>query len=219
MTCDDFRTAMADANGVNLEQFEEWYKQHGTPTVHATEAFEDGKYNGAGKMTRRDGDIYVGNFLDGQPHGMGVWTFRAEDPCERYEGHVVKGTFEGEGTLSFKEAGDSSSLLYVGGFQNNKFNGKGKMKYRNGDSYDGFWRASVRQGTGSYTWAKGQKYDGQWSEGKRHGQGTKHRNGTLFATHLRYAHTHVGKHRGWMEGGGAHRSQPRQQPVWPLGRE
>ncbi|MBL4636378.1 MAG: aminopeptidase N, partial [Kofleriaceae bacterium] len=33
VTCDDFRAAMADASGVNLEQFESWYKQAGTPVV------------------------------------------------------------------------------------------------------------------------------------------------------------------------------------------
>lgn len=27
VSCDDFRAAMADANGVNLDQFERWYLQ------------------------------------------------------------------------------------------------------------------------------------------------------------------------------------------------
>lgn len=35
VTCDDFRAAMADANGVNLEQFALWYSQAGTPQVKA----------------------------------------------------------------------------------------------------------------------------------------------------------------------------------------
>merc|ERR1719223_1049151 len=33
VTCDDFRSAMADANGADLTQFERWYTQAGTPTV------------------------------------------------------------------------------------------------------------------------------------------------------------------------------------------
>ena len=33
VTCDDFRAAMADANGVNLDQFALWYSQAGTPTL------------------------------------------------------------------------------------------------------------------------------------------------------------------------------------------
>jgi aminopeptidase N len=34
VTCDDFRAAMADANGRNLDQFERWYSQAGTPRRH-----------------------------------------------------------------------------------------------------------------------------------------------------------------------------------------
>jgi aminopeptidase N len=33
VTCDDFRAAMADANGRDLSQFERWYSQPGTPHV------------------------------------------------------------------------------------------------------------------------------------------------------------------------------------------
>jgi aminopeptidase N len=33
VTCDDFRAAMADANGADLVQFERWYAQSGTPIV------------------------------------------------------------------------------------------------------------------------------------------------------------------------------------------
>jgi len=33
VTCDDFRAAMADANGRDLAQFERWYSQAGTPRV------------------------------------------------------------------------------------------------------------------------------------------------------------------------------------------
>jgi aminopeptidase N len=33
VTCDDFRAAMADANGADLEQFARWYSQAGTPTL------------------------------------------------------------------------------------------------------------------------------------------------------------------------------------------
>ena len=31
VTCDDFRAAMADASGKDLDQFERWYLQAGTP--------------------------------------------------------------------------------------------------------------------------------------------------------------------------------------------
>lgn len=36
VTCDDFRAAMADANGVNLDQFALWYSQAGTPQLRVS---------------------------------------------------------------------------------------------------------------------------------------------------------------------------------------
>lgn len=46
VTCDDFRAAMADANDVDLSQFERWYAQAGTPVVEVEEAFDanEGRY-------------------------------------------------------------------------------------------------------------------------------------------------------------------------------
>eukprot|EP01065_Artemidia_motanka_P053404 TRINITY_DN9898_c0_g1_i1.p1 TRINITY_DN9898_c0_g1~~TRINITY_DN9898_c0_g1_i1.p1 ORF type:complete len:937 (+),score=296.01 TRINITY_DN9898_c0_g1_i1:54-2813(+) len=41
VTCDDFRAAMADANGKDLTQFEEWYKQKGTPVVTVKTAHDE----------------------------------------------------------------------------------------------------------------------------------------------------------------------------------
>jgi len=42
VTCDDFRAAMAEANGVDLTQFARWYSQAGTPVVEVR-----GDYDGA----------------------------------------------------------------------------------------------------------------------------------------------------------------------------
>ena len=38
--CDDFRAAMADANGRDLAQFERWYSQAGTPVVTASSRYD-----------------------------------------------------------------------------------------------------------------------------------------------------------------------------------
>ncbi|MBJ9674812.1 aminopeptidase N [Burkholderia gladioli] len=40
VTCDDFRHAMADANGRDLAQFERWYSQAGTPRVTVRTAYD-----------------------------------------------------------------------------------------------------------------------------------------------------------------------------------
>ncbi|WEF32983.1 aminopeptidase N [Pseudoduganella chitinolytica] len=40
VTCDDFRAAMASASGRNLDQFERWYSQAGTPVVTASTSYD-----------------------------------------------------------------------------------------------------------------------------------------------------------------------------------
>jgi aminopeptidase N len=40
VTCDDFRAAMADANHVNLDQFERWYLQAGTPVLEVETSYD-----------------------------------------------------------------------------------------------------------------------------------------------------------------------------------
>ncbi|AVP98701.1 aminopeptidase N [Ahniella affigens] len=40
VTTDDFRAAMADANGVDLSRFSRWYEQAGTPILTVTEQFD-----------------------------------------------------------------------------------------------------------------------------------------------------------------------------------
>ena len=40
VTCDDFANAMADASGIDLEQFRLWYVQAGTPQLHAAISYD-----------------------------------------------------------------------------------------------------------------------------------------------------------------------------------
>jgi aminopeptidase N len=44
VTCDDFRSAMADANGVDLTQFGLWYETAGTPTVKYSSSYDSGTF-------------------------------------------------------------------------------------------------------------------------------------------------------------------------------
>jgi aminopeptidase N len=44
VTCDDFRAAMADANGRDFNQFERWYSQAGTPHVHVESQYDSIKH-------------------------------------------------------------------------------------------------------------------------------------------------------------------------------
>ncbi|MDO4248815.1 MAG: aminopeptidase N [Neisseria sp.] len=45
VTCDDFRAAMADANGIGLERFALWYSQAGTPVLDADACLNNGVFS------------------------------------------------------------------------------------------------------------------------------------------------------------------------------
>ncbi len=92
VTCDDFRAAMADANEVNLDQFETWYLQAGTPVVTAA-----GSYDAAKKtytLTLRQETPDTPGQSDKPPHHMpvqlGLLDSRGQDmPLTLAEGSLV----------------------------------------------------------------------------------------------------------------------------------
>ncbi|MFL9876713.1 aminopeptidase N [Paraburkholderia megapolitana] len=56
VTCDDFRHAMADANGRDLAQFERWYSQAGTPRVAVKTAYDSAARSYRVTLTQGYGD-------------------------------------------------------------------------------------------------------------------------------------------------------------------
>ena len=49
--------------------------------------------------------------------------------------------------------------------------GHGKMTYRTGEVYDGYWRKGVRTGSGTFTYANGDRYTGTWRNDVPDGNG------------------------------------------------
>ncbi|WAS90635.1 aminopeptidase N [Nannocystis punicea] len=89
VTCDDFRAALADANGVDLEQFGRWYSQVGTPVVRAR-----GEYDGAARS-------YTLTLEQAPPRGK-----QAAEPLHI---PVAVGLLGPEGPLPFKLSGETGA--------------------------------------------------------------------------------------------------------------
>lgn len=49
--------------------------------------------------------------------------------------------------------------------------GSEKVKYSNGDIYQGEWKNCKKDGTGLYIWADKSEYYGSWKEDEQHGYG------------------------------------------------
>ncbi|MBU6486744.1 MAG: aminopeptidase N [Burkholderiales bacterium] len=91
VTCDDFRHAMADANGRNLAQFERWYSQAGTPRVSVRVAYDAtaGRYSvtlaqsyGEAARETQTGPLLI-------PFAIGLIGRNGKDTALRLEGEAA----------------------------------------------------------------------------------------------------------------------------------
>ena len=69
-----------------------------------------------GPDSEREGDIYIGEFKSGDPHGQGTYTYANGD---KYVGEFQDGKAHGQGTYTYTN-GDK----YVGEHKDNKRNGQ-----------------------------------------------------------------------------------------------
>lgn len=148
---------------------------------------------------------YVGEYLNGQPHGYGtLYFFNDKYNRKSYEGAWINGKRAGQGTMIWNDGEKyvggwedglrngygtdyyADGRIYEGNFLRDKKHGKGKMTFSSNDSssrryYDGDWVNGIRQGNGVMYWNDGEWYKGGWVKGYKHGKGEIHYpNGNKF---------------------------------------
>ena len=122
-----------------------------------------GEKDGTGTLTWDNGDIYRGEFFNGNRHGHGTLTFR--------DGSEYVGSWEcnhphGIGTRRWNH-GD----CYTGQYNRGQRTGEGRFYFSNGDLYVGHWVRGVMHGEGRYYYASGQRFEGTFVDGRRWGKG------------------------------------------------
>ena len=70
--------------------------------------FVDGKYEGAGRLSKASGDVYDGKWKNDQPHGHGVETFMTG---ERYEGYWKAGRKVGRGRFKYADGFEQQVIV------------------------------------------------------------------------------------------------------------
>eukprot|EP00892_Ulva_mutabilis_P006728 jgi/Ulvmu1/4427/UM002_0152.1 len=126
--------------------------------------WQNGLPHGEGVYKWADGSEYAGAWQKGQKHGVGRYKWPSG---ATYQGEWVQGMMQGVGAF---EAVDGT--MYSGSWLKNRKHGLGKKIYANQDCYEGLWRQGKAWGPGRYMWVDGNEYDGEWSNGVMHGQGT-----------------------------------------------
>jgi hypothetical protein len=113
--------------------------------------YKKGRQNGEG-IVRINGKLsYKGLFKDGKHFGKGSMTFPDGTVCEGFfEGDFVNG----EGKIF------GIDIDYEGNLMNNQPNGKGKMTWKNGNTYVGSFINGSASGKGTITSMKGKIYLG-----------------------------------------------------------
>ena len=102
--------------------------------------------NGEGKVIYPDGSNYTGSFQDNMRNGYGIYIYK-------------KGSFHG------------GNYKYVGGFENDLYQGKGTfISLDDKSSYTGDYVKGIREGKGIWVTSEG-RYEGEWKGGLFNGKG------------------------------------------------
>lgn len=132
-------------------------------------------YNGIGIYQYNEGHIFEGNFVQGIPHGFGVYYIENGDTAL---GYWNKGRFLGSlrDDASGCLVGDclsgigfyitTSKDIYMGNFKNGIFEGFGVCTFANGDKYTGSWKSGTFDGMGTLYRHNGEVYGGSWAAGQ-----------------------------------------------------
>ena len=84
------------------------------------------------------------------------------------EGSIIKGVggfyyvSTGEGVITYAEDDKWNRTEYRGGFLDGSRHGRGVLKWKNGDVFDGMWEHDKRKGEGTLTKANGETVKGIW---------------------------------------------------------
>ena len=135
--------------------------------------YEDGLFQGDGKLTWRNGDVYIGEFKEGLMHGDGQFDAATGDI---YEGEYINGLNEGHGHIKYKTGSE-----YEGEFKAGEFHGQGKYTSYDGVIYKGKFREGRQNGQGQIIYTDGNKYEGEIKNWLMHGQGVYTSGGSIYS--------------------------------------
>lgn len=162
------------------------------PTATFTKATgRNNKRIGKGRLIFKNGSEYIGQFIDDQADGHGLYSDihgnRFEslvDETRKKSGSFTNGRLYGFAEIKFKHGGN-----FRGEFKAGRINGHGECKYMNLESgssapdsgvYEGEWKRGKRQGHGIMKWRDGSEFEGFWLRDMRFNGKMKMSDGSVY---------------------------------------
>lgn len=122
-------------------------------------SFQNWNFHGFGSMKWPNGDLYVGNFVNGSRSGKERYTFASGG---YYDGDWFNGNRHGQGENVY-----SDKVKYVCTYLNDKRDGYGVQEYTNGWVYKGYFKEDKINGQGEYSHKTNGYYKGNFIDGVR----------------------------------------------------
>ena len=122
---------------------------------------------------QKENGFYIGQALDnvnkeqGKVVRYGRGAFKYNDDNISFVGYWKNNLKVKEGVIYGKEF----DIVFKGVFENGLRNGKGELKFVNGDKYVGMFRDDVREGKGVYYWKDGSRWEGEFKNNVMNGNG------------------------------------------------
>ena len=153
--------------------------------------------NGKGIYIYPSGAVYIGDFREGEIHGVGVCYY---SDGSKYQGEWAHRYPEGNGTKTYsdgsrltgywkkgqpvdsygnllsnvintKEAGNDGTEIQTGCLAGDCEKGRGTFAYADGSRYEGQFFEGRPEGWGTFYYVNGETYTGSFREGVPHGRG------------------------------------------------
>ena len=114
-----------------------------------------------GKLTFKNGEMYIGQLKNDRYNGKGVLYYKKNKA--KYEGDFLEGKYDGKGKLIYE-----NKEYYIGQFKKGKKDGFGEEYYNNNKlKYKGGFKNNLYNGEGILFSPEGYYYIGGWANGKK----------------------------------------------------
>ena len=159
---------------INIKNQKHGYGMLTTPNMVYIGNWENDKFTGWGRITKRNGVILEGKFFNGVLEGKGIVE---NGQGGKYIGDFRNSKRHGKGIL------ETEKIYYDGDFLDDKFNGNGKIIFKKENhSYEGEFLNNEINGYGIFKWNNGDYYEGEMKNGKMNGKGKYvNKNGYVFS--------------------------------------